>query len=107
MKYTYSITDNKVYCITTYAGRTVRGIAKCDPDDTFNGEDGMKLSRARCDYKVARKRVKVKNERLNNAILKFERAKRELESATKYFEEACRIQHAAKKAVEDIESALS
>ena len=57
MRYRFYVTDNKVICVSSYAGKAVRGIAKCDPKDTFNLEDGKKLAQARCDYKIAMKRV--------------------------------------------------
>ncbi len=57
MRYRFYVTDNKVICVSSYAGKAVRGIAKCDPKDTFNLEDGKKLAMTRCDYKIAQKRV--------------------------------------------------
>lgn len=57
MRYRFYVTDNKVICVSSYAGKAVRGVAKCDPKDTFNLEDGKKLAQARCDYKIAKKRV--------------------------------------------------
>lgn len=54
--YKFVVTDNKVICLSSYMGRTVRGVAKCAPGDEFNEEFGKKLAQARCDVKVARKR---------------------------------------------------
>lgn len=31
MRYRFYVTDNKVICVSSYAGKTVRGVAKCDP----------------------------------------------------------------------------
>ena len=42
---------------STYGGRCVRGIAKCDPHDEYNKVVGMQLAAARCNLKVAKKRV--------------------------------------------------
>ena len=57
MRYRFHVTDNKVICVSSYAGKAVRGVAKCDPKDTFDLRDGKKLAQARCDYKIAKKRV--------------------------------------------------
>ena len=55
--YKYIETPNKVIALSTYAGKTVRGIAKCHPNDTFDVEFGRKLAAARCNAKIAAKRV--------------------------------------------------
>lgn len=76
-KYTF-YTDgmSKVIAVSTYEGRTVRGVAKCDPRDGFDLEKGKRLAEARCSEKIAAKRAK--------------RAKRELKKAENAF-------HAAEK----------
>ena len=47
----------KVIAISTYAGRTVRGVAYCAHDDTYSLEKGKELAAARCAEKIAEKRV--------------------------------------------------
>ena len=42
---------------STYAGKTVKGYAKCDPRDSYNVEFGKALAAARCNAKIAEKRV--------------------------------------------------
>lgn len=50
MKYvTY---DNVVMAIVHHAGHTFKGIAKCDPQDTFDLEYGKKIARIRCLIKI-------------------------------------------------------
>jgi len=56
--YKYVITPNKVIAISTYCGRTVRGVAKCHPNDVFDEEIGKQLAAARCGKKIAEKRYK-------------------------------------------------
>ena len=51
------IPGEKVIAISTYAGRTVKGVAKCHPNDTFDVEFGKKLAAARCNEKIAYKRL--------------------------------------------------
>ena len=43
MRYFYNVSDNKVVCVSHYAGKAVRGIAKCDPVDNFVEDQGMRL----------------------------------------------------------------
>lgn len=47
---------NKVVAVSSYAGKAVRGVAKCDPHDTFDYDKGVKIAKARCDLKIAEKR---------------------------------------------------
>ena len=42
---------------STYAGRTVKGYAKCDPRDSYDVETGKELAAARCNSKIANKRM--------------------------------------------------
>ena len=46
----------QVIAISTYAGKEVRGVAKCDPRDEFNLEFGKELAATRCALKIAEKR---------------------------------------------------
>lgn len=57
-KYKY-YTDgcSKVIATSTYAGKTVRGVAKCAPGDKFDLETGKKIAAARCAVRVAEKRL--------------------------------------------------
>ncbi len=64
-KYHFYIVNNeegqpyKVIAVSTYAGKTVRGIAKCHPNDIehFDLKYGKKLAAARCAMKIAEKRL--------------------------------------------------
>ena len=65
MRYnTYTNGVDKVIVTSTYAGKTVRGIAKCSSEDKFDLEIGKKLAKARCDEKVAFKRMRSAQRRL-------------------------------------------
>lgn len=58
--YDYIDKDTGVHVVkatTTYAGKTVSTIAKCDPEDTFDLELGRKIALMRLDRKMARKRA--------------------------------------------------
>lgn len=83
-RYKY-FTDDKnklVVAASTYAGKTVRGVAKCSDDDTFDLEKGKKLAAARCNLKVAEKRLKRAQEKL-------ERASIDADKVNDYYDKMC------------------
>lgn len=53
----YTDGKTKVVAVSTYAGKVVRGVAKCDVNDTFSLEKGKELAAARCNEKIAKKRL--------------------------------------------------
>ena len=79
-RYRFIHNDNKVICISTFAKKSVKGVAKCSPSDDFNLETGKKLAQLRCDLKVADKRA-------NRAAEKYVDAEDELYIATAHFNE--------------------
>ena len=75
----YSDGANKIVAVSSYAGKTVRGVAKCDPRDSFDKNKGEELAQARCNFKVATKRF-------NRAISEVEKAKQAVIAAQKKVE---------------------
>lgn len=98
-RYRFYITDNKVICVSSYMGRTVRGVAKCSPNDTFDTEFGMKLAQARCDYKVAIKRYE-------RALMKTNEADKALEDAQDYADKMDDYYWAAQEYVDEVATTL-
>ena len=80
----------EVIAIGEYLGKTVKGIAKCDPRDTFDVSVGEELAARRCNYKIAEKRVE-------NATLKVEEAQKALSEAQTKLEKALSYQAHANK----------
>lgn len=56
-KYRYYTADRKVVAVSTYCGKTVRGVAVCAPEDEFDLEVGKRIAAAKCNAKVAEKRL--------------------------------------------------
>lgn len=56
-KYKFYTNGSRVIAVSTYAGKTVRGVAVCHAGDKFSLETGKKLAALRCAEKIARKRV--------------------------------------------------
>lgn len=87
--YTNSNGVKEIAAVSSYAGRTVRGTAKCNPNDGFSEEKGKALAAARCNEKVARKRKARATERYLYAVKWFNEAKRYLEKCGAYYTDAC------------------
>ena len=51
----YTDGKTKVIAVSTYAGKVIRGVAKCDVNDTFSLEKGKKLAAARYNKKITKK----------------------------------------------------
>lgn len=100
MRYRF-YTDNKtiVVCVSSYAGKTVRGVAKCDPRDVFDLEHGKALAQARCNHKIAEKRYA-------NAQHKYQEAAYEAEKAYKHLLDMGEYIRDSAIAVEDAKEAL-
>lgn len=79
-------TDNKHICkvTSTFAGAKVTGVAKCDPRDTFDKNIGFEIAKARCDYKIAKKRAKRAMNKCAEAEERYTRTDFELIKARKH-----------------------
>ena len=71
--------QKKVIAIGTYRGKSVRGVAKCDPKDTFNPETGKKLAIARLDQRLNYKRRVTALQRLDELDAKMEALRTQFE----------------------------
>lgn len=93
----------KVVAVGSFAGKAVRGIAKCDPEDTFYSKIGEELAMARCDTKIAAKRVKHAKAKREAALKAFNEAKAFLAKMDAYCERAA---EQAKEAQDNLNKAL-
>jgi hypothetical protein len=59
-EYKYKIDEahRTIVAMSTFAGKTVVGVARCAAEDTFDIEAGKRLAAARCNLKIAEKRMK-------------------------------------------------
>jgi hypothetical protein len=88
-KYKFYVTpDHKTIAVSTYAGKTIKGIAKTDPRDKFNRIFGMELAAARCAVKVAKKRKARAEKMLDKAQKECIEACKYVNKMRKYFEDA-------------------
>ena len=87
-KYRFYSTTNKVVAVSTYEGKTVRGVAKCDPKDNFYLEKGKELAAARCNQKIAQKRKNRADRELQKASEAFAKAQKHMYAMNDYYEDS-------------------
>lgn len=112
-KYKFYVPTNKdgspkgeVIAVSTYAGRYVRGVAKLNPLDEFDIEAGKKLAAARCNVKIAQKRVKRANKKILEAIQQRQDAERFYQKMLCYYSDANNEWAEAANRVDDFEKML-
>ena len=101
-KYVFYTHKNKVIAVSTYAGKKVKGIAKCNPEDDFSLEKGKLLAAARCNAKVAVKRMKRAENKYCDAVIKMTNAKQQFKKMSSYFTDASAQVFEANKLVDEI-----
>lgn len=101
--YRYVTTETKVIALSTFAGKPVRGIAKCHPSDQFDTERGKRLAAARCNQKVAIKRFNRAQDKYDEALKQFKEAEAYLAKMKDYVRDS---HDALKEATEELSAAL-
>jgi len=102
-KYHYYIHGNRVIAVSTYAGRTVRGVAVCAAGDNFDLEKGKRLAAARCNQKIAYKRVRRAMARVANAEEEREKAELHYNKMDEYYADAIEALDQATQTLEKLE----
>lgn len=98
-KYRYYTAGNKIIAVSTYAGKTVRGVAKCAEGDTFDMEKGKRLAALRCAEKIAFKRAERAMDKVVEAQKKVQAAQEYRNKMDVYYTDAC-------SDIEDIKDAI-
>lgn len=105
-KYKFFNSESKVVAVSSYAGKAVKGVAKCDPRDSFDLEKGKKLAEARCNVKIAQKRAARAEMRYNQAIDILVEATREMDRMRSYFCDSYKALNEAEAALSNIERSM-
>lgn len=87
-KYMFYTNGSRVIAVSTYAGKTVRGVAVCHAGDTFSLEKGKKLAALRCAEKIAKKRVARANRKVDEAHCAYADAEGYLSKMVDYRDDA-------------------
>lgn len=97
----------KTVAVSSYAGKPVSGYAKCDPKDTYDKEAGEELAAARCNVKVAKKRLSRAKKELAAAQEEMIRAISKFNKMSSYNDDASRRLYQAKLELIEIEDKLA
>ena len=95
-------TPYQVIAVSTYAGRTVKGVAKCDPHDTFDLEAGKKLAAARCNLAVAQRRERRAADKYSEATVDFMYVQRHMDNMRDYHRDSARALDEAVKEIHEL-----
>ena len=96
----------EIIALSTYCGSVVKGSAKCDPRDTFDSNTGENLAALRCYKKVAERRMRYANKKVEEAKIKIAEIQKELEKAWKYQEHAQKEYDEASKLLDEFYKTL-
>ena len=104
-EYKYKIDEKKrtIVAMSTFAGRTVVGVARCSDADEFNIETGKKIAAARCSVKIAEKRMKRAEECYAYAVDAMKYWTEELEKMKHYDTDSVEAYKKAVAALAEIE----
>lgn len=110
-KYKYYVTktkagEHKVIAATTYAGRTVRGVAICSKDDEFSLEKGKQLAAMRCALKVANKRLNRATDKVDEAVMIYNKADAHLTKMTCYHRDAYEAKTEVEEALDKLMASM-
>ena len=92
----------KVVAVSTYQGKTVRGVAKVDPRDVFDLEQGKMLAAARCNQKIAQKRKNRADRELKKAVIAYDKATKRMYAMNDYYEDSVVAANKAERAVDKL-----
>lgn len=98
----YTDGANKIVAVSSYAGKSVRGVAKCDPRDNFNENAGRSLAEARCALKIADKRYARAQREYAKAMAAAEKAGARLNKMAVYVNDASNEQIAATNKLNEV-----
>lgn len=102
--YTYRRADGAmiVKAVSTYAGKRVTGKAICHPNDEFDLEKGKELAAARCNEKVAEKRLRRAQKKRDEAADIYHRAMHKYANMVAYEDDAIKEKLEAREKVGEL-----
>lgn len=102
----FTNSKNEIIAVSTYAGKTVKGVAKCDPRDSFDKATGEQLAIARCAAKIAEKRRKRAERKVAEAKILVDEAQAYLDRMNSYFSDAVIRENVANDDLGKMEASL-
>ena len=90
---------NVTICVSHFAGKPVRGVARCNPTDKYDEQYGEELARLRCDEKIAMKKI-------NNARNKYNAVVDKMSELTNYMEKYLNYHRDSVNMLNDIQNQI-
>ena len=94
--------NNEIVAVTSYQGKTIRAVAKCNPDDEYSYDFGKDLATARANLKVATKRNKRACDKMNEAAAALRKAQDHYKDMCDYFDSSITEMEDAKLAISSL-----
>lgn len=82
--------QHKIIAVSSFAGKKVRGVAKCSPEDKYDPNIGMDLATLRCNVKIASKRLARAEQKKYEAYEAFADAAQHYDAMSNYWSDAVR-----------------
>ena len=101
-----SPSDRSVICTTYYKGQIIKGIAKCDPADTFDLERGKELAYLRCRKKLLKRKVDRAVDVYSQTVEAVCTANKRRQRAIEFFNDASNEYKEITQALEELETEL-
>ena len=101
-KYYVNEKNRQVIAVSTYEGKNVKGTAKANPIDEFDIEQGKILAKARCDAKIAKKRMQRAQRKINAAQKILEQARTYYEKMSSYYDDSQAAYTVAKSVLDSL-----
>lgn len=92
----------KIIAISSYQGKVVKATAICHPNDKFDLEKGKELAAARCNEKVAEKRLRRAQKKRDEAADIYYRAMHKYSDMVAYENDAIEEKIAAREKVGEL-----
>lgn len=84
----YFDNKNTIIAVSNYKGKTIKGVAKCSPEDNFNYAKGVELAVARLRLKKAKLKAKLAVEEINKLKTKNDILRNKIAKASDFYADA-------------------
>lgn len=98
--------QHKIIAVSSFAGKKVRGVAKCSPEDRYDPNIGMDLATLRCNLKIASKRLARAEQKKYEAYEAFATAAQHYDAMSTYWSDAVQDYNNAAAQLAELENSL-
>lgn len=102
----YFSSKGETIAVATFAGKTVRGVARCSPEDAFDEEKGKQLAAARCHAKIAQLRRETAEKRFDIAKAEVDKVQHTMNQCFWYLMDSTEVENVAKRDLKRLTRAM-